>query len=54
MTALTQGAPLPDDVEAPDDEAIEAVTVERRVSKRKGNWWQLPKDYQEPHPASDR
>jgi len=47
LTAFTQGAPLPTDQEALDDDAIEAVTVERRISKRKGNWWQLPKDLQD-------
>jgi hypothetical protein len=47
LTALTQGAPLPGNVKAPDDDAVEAVSVERRISKRKGNWWQLPKDYQD-------
>ncbi len=53
LTAFTQGAPLPADVEAPDDDAIEAVSVERRITKRKGSWWQLPKDLRD-SPTSDR
>jgi hypothetical protein len=43
LTAFTQGAPLPLGQEISDD-AIEAVTVERRISKKKGSWWQVPKD----------
>jgi len=27
----------------------DAVTLERRISKRRGNWWQLPKDLSEEH-----
>ena len=48
VTALTQGAPLSGDVEAPDDGAVEAVSVERCITKRKGSWWQLPKDLKGP------
>jgi hypothetical protein len=53
LTAFTQGAPLPSGDEALDDDAIEAVSVKRRVTKRKGSWWQLPKDLPD-RPASDR
>ncbi|HWX35024.1 MAG TPA: hypothetical protein VNZ53_47345, partial [Steroidobacteraceae bacterium] len=34
-----------------DDDAIEAVAIERRVTKRKGSWWQLPKDLQDEAPV---
>jgi hypothetical protein len=48
LTEFTKGVPLPPGQEALDDEAIEAVTIERRVAKRKGSWWQLPRDLQDP------
>jgi hypothetical protein len=47
LTAFTKGPPLPSDHQLLSDDDIEAVTVERRISKRKGTWWQLPKDMQD-------
>lgn len=44
LTAFTKGAPLPPGEELLNDDSIEAMTIERRISKRKGSWWQLPKD----------
>jgi hypothetical protein len=43
--------PIPPGKEALDDDAIEAVAIERRVTKRKGSWWQLPKDLQDEAPV---
>jgi hypothetical protein len=47
LSAFTKGAPLPPGKDALDDDAIEAVASERRVTKRKGSWWQLQKDLQD-------
>lgn len=47
LTAFTKGAPLPAGHEPLNDDDIQIVSVERRISKRKGSWWQLPKDLQE-------
>jgi hypothetical protein len=48
LTAFTKGAALPRGAEALEDDTIEAVSIERRITKRKGSWWQLPKDLQNP------
>lgn len=45
LTAFTTGSPLEACKELGDDD-IETVSVERRVAKRKGSWWLLPKDLQ--------
>jgi len=47
LTAFTEGAPLLPGQEIADGDGIEAVTVERRISKKKGSWWQVPKDLPE-------
>jgi hypothetical protein len=44
LSAITEGTPVGADI---DEDAIETVSIERRVGKRKGSWWQLPKDLQE-------
>jgi hypothetical protein len=44
LTAFTKGEPLPAGAELANEDAIEATTIERRISKRKGSWWQLAKD----------
>jgi hypothetical protein len=51
LNAFTMGAPLPLDHEPLNDDNIEAVTIERRISKRKGSWWQLPKDMRDQDPG---
>jgi hypothetical protein len=49
LNAFTKGTTLPDDqVEKIDDKNIEAVSVERRISRQKGSWWQVPKDLPDP------
>jgi len=44
LTAFTKGAPLDTAEEPLGEDDIETVSVERRIFKRKGSWWQLPKD----------
>jgi hypothetical protein len=51
LTAFTKGAPLPAGEDVLDESAIEAMTIKHRVSKRKGSWWQLPKDWED-HPEA--
>jgi hypothetical protein len=51
LRAFTKGASLPPGKEVLDDDAIEAVSTEHRVSKRKGSWWRLPKDSQDEAPV---
>jgi hypothetical protein len=51
LRAFTKGTSLPPSKEVLDDDAIEAVSSERRVGKRKGSWWQLPKDLQDEAPV---
>jgi hypothetical protein len=45
LTESTETIPVPDD---PDDPIFHMRTLARSVHKRKGSWWQLPKDYLEP------
>jgi hypothetical protein len=42
FTQSTETIPVPDD---PDDPSLNMRTLARSVYKRKGSWWQLPKDY---------
>ncbi len=51
LRAFTEGAPLPLGQQISDIDAIEAVTVERRISKKKGSWWQVPQDLPDKGPA---
>jgi hypothetical protein len=43
----TETTPVPDD---PDDPIFHVRTLARSVYKRKGSWWQLPKDYPDTPP----
>jgi hypothetical protein len=47
LTESTETIPVPDN---PDDPIFHMRTLARSVHKRKGSWWQLPKDYPEPTP----
>jgi hypothetical protein len=47
LTAFTKGTTLSDDQVKIDAENIEALSVERRISRQKGSWWQVPKDLPE-------
>jgi hypothetical protein len=42
LTESTETIAVPDD---PDDPSLNMRSLARRVYKRKGTWWQLPKDY---------
>ena len=48
LTESTETIPVPDD---PDDPIFHMRTLARSVHKRKGSWWQLPKDYPETVPG---
>ena len=51
MRAFTQSTEtilVPDD---PDDPSLNMRTLARSVYKRKGSWWQLPKDYPDDTPS---
>jgi hypothetical protein len=44
LKAFTKGKAIPANKVPDDDEAIEMLSVERRMCKRKGSWWQVPKN----------
>ena len=44
LDAMIDGAPIsPEDVDF-DPQDPDSLVIERRLAKRRGNWWQLPKD----------
>jgi hypothetical protein len=47
LTESTERIPVPDD---PDDPSLDMRALARSVYKRKGSWWQLPKDYPDDPP----
>jgi len=44
LTAFSESTETILDPTDPDDDALDTTTFTRRVHKRKGSWWQLPKD----------
>lgn len=44
LKAFTKGKTIPAREVPADREAIKMMAIEHRVRKRKGSWWQLPKD----------
>jgi len=47
LTESTEAVPTLDD---PDDPRLNLRSLARSVYKRKGSWWQLPKDFPERNP----
>ncbi len=50
VSKWNEAATLPDDGVGTDDDHIEATTIQRSVKKRRGSWWQLPRDLLRPNP----
>jgi hypothetical protein len=46
LRAMSEGAPLSTDEMDFDPQNADSLVIERRLAKRRGNWWQLPKDLQ--------
>jgi|SRR5579862_8754523 len=44
VDGFSNGAPLPPDEIDFDASDADSLVIERSVSKRRGTWWQLPKD----------
>jgi hypothetical protein len=44
LQSWTKAPDAPSSRELPDTEEPQMISIQRRVSKRKGSWWQLPKD----------
>lgn len=44
LKAFTEGAGLPPGQVIADEDQIEAMAIERQVHRKKGSWWQVPKD----------
>jgi hypothetical protein len=47
FTKSSETFPAPDDS---DDPSLNCHSLARQVHKRKGSWWQLPKDHPDPAP----
>jgi hypothetical protein len=46
LTAFSKGRTLPPDQIISDGD-VETQSIERRVKRKKGSWWQVPKDLQD-------
>ena len=43
LKSFTEGETIPSD-QIPEENAIEMLSIERHVRRRRGSWWQVPKD----------
>lgn len=47
-----KSAPRTSDESIPTEEELEMMTIERQVRRKKGSWWQVPKDLPDPKPET--